>query len=563
MSAHIALVQKRNLPDAAVGLPMPNQNFDASFVDHNSPGIREVVPYLERCLVWGAPFFLSILFVFSLGFLFTRDGSLQTTETVLLILTTLLFAWESVPATTALLGLMTKPKIVSTRSAQVLNVAILLPMHGEDAGFVIGNGVSLFQSLSVIKTHRFKLFVLSDTGDQKLCVAERTMVENADVEICYHNRPKNTDYKSGNIRAWIEREAADYDAMLVLDADSQMTGDCVIQLVDRLAANPSLGLVQSMPKVLRGETLWQWTQFYAAKIYGPALGRGSARWMGTEANYYGHNAIIRTKAFAACAGLPRIRNEYGFGETIMSHDFVEAALLRRAGWGVQFLPELDGSFEAAPRSLIDFIKRDARWGYGNLQHLQILGAKGFHGVSRWHLFHGAMTYMNSILWFSALILWAGLINNLGMVSAASTGSVVSIVLVILVPKFIGLFGYAKQIPHRNLRIALFRDFLFELIVSTIVTPTLMMQRIKTVVRFALGLKTTWPVVSALHPDRLDILRFHIFEVFVGLGMLTCALIGALSFFILPVAFCLIFSPVLSWGSIKDTTQNSCQTYIVE
>ena len=132
-----------------------------------------------------------------------------------------------------------------------------------------------------------------------------------------------------------------------------------------------------------------------------------AYWAADEGNYWGHNAVIRIDAFVESCKLPRLAGSPPFGGLIMSHDFVEAALLRRCGWRVLMADDLTGSYEEPPQTFGDFLKRDRRWAQGNLQHLQILLAEDLHWVSRLHLAIGVMAYLSSPLWLLFLFLSAG------------------------------------------------------------------------------------------------------------------------------------------------------------
>src|SRR6201999_2471868 len=144
-------------------------------------------------------------------------------------------------------------------------------------------------------------------------------------------------------------------------------------------------------------------QQFASSVYGPVFSAGLAWLQGPDGNYWGHNAIMRVRAFMAHGGLPRLPGKPPFGGEIMSHDFVEAALLVRAGWQVWMAPDLGGSFEAPPPSIVDHLKRDRRWCQGNLQHLRILFAQGLKMPSRLHLAMGIMSYLSSPLWLLLLI----------------------------------------------------------------------------------------------------------------------------------------------------------------
>jgi membrane glycosyltransferase len=162
-------------------------------------------------------------------------------------------------------------------------------------------------------------------------------------------------------------------------------------------------LIQTLPVVVNAKTLFARLQQFSGRLYGPLIAAGIAWWHGSEGNYWGHNAIIRVRAFAQDAGLPDLHGRKPFGGHILSHDFVEAALMRRSGWDVRMVPTLGGSFEECPPSLLDFAARDRRWCQGNLQHLAVLPARGLHWVSRLHLLTGIGSYLTAPLWFLFLV----------------------------------------------------------------------------------------------------------------------------------------------------------------
>ena len=194
--------------------------------------------------------------------------------------------------------------------------------------------------------------------------------------------------------------------MLVLDADSLMSAETILELARRIEADPDAGLIQTAPTLIEGRTPLARLQQFAGRVYGPLLSAGLASWCGDAGNYWGHNAIMRTGAIAASAGLPVLPGKQPFGGMILSHDFVEAALLRRAGWGVHLAADLGGSFERSPPNLIEMVTRDRRWAQGNLQHLALLGVAGLHPVNRLHMAGGALAYLASPLWL--LFLLAGM-----------------------------------------------------------------------------------------------------------------------------------------------------------
>ena len=223
----------------------------------------------------------------------------------------------------------------------------------------------------------FDYFFLSDTTDPNIWIAEeRALLAMRErlpgARIYYRRRRKNVARKAGNIADFVMRWGAAYPQMVVLDADSLMTADAIVRLAAAMEADPDAGIIQSLPLIVNRNTAFARLQQFAARIAGPVIAAGLAAWMGRDGNYWGHNAIIRTRAFADHCGLPDLPGRPPFGGHILSHDFVEAALMRRAGYAVTMLPTLGGSFEESPPSLIDLAARDRRWCQGNLQHIRVL-----------------------------------------------------------------------------------------------------------------------------------------------------------------------------------------------
>jgi membrane glycosyltransferase len=165
----------------------------------------------------------------------------------------------------------------------------------------------------------------------------------------------------------------------------------------------NVALVQTLPIVVNARTLFARWQQFAGRLYGPLIAAGIAWWHGSEGNYWGHNAIIRVRAFARDAALPELKGRKPFGGHILSHDFIEAAFMRRGGWAIHMTATLGGSYEESPPSLLDFAARDRRWCQGNLQHLALLPARGLHWVSRLHLLTGIGSYLTAPLWFIFLV----------------------------------------------------------------------------------------------------------------------------------------------------------------
>ena len=209
--------------------------------------------------------------------------------------------------------------------------------------------------------------------------------------------------KAGNVEEFVKRWGGRYDYMVVLDADSLMSAATLVELVRRMQADPHLGILQTVPMLIGHTSVFARLQQFSGRVYGALIARGVAAWSGNEGNYWGHNAIIRVTAFAQACGLPQLPGRKPFGGHVLSHDFVEAALIRRAGWKVRMAPDLDGSWEESPPSLVDVAVRDRRWAQGNLQHSKIIGANGLAFTNRAHFFIGIMSYLSSPLWLMLLM----------------------------------------------------------------------------------------------------------------------------------------------------------------
>ena len=187
--------------------------------------------------------------------------------------------------------------------------------------------------------------------------------------------------------------------MVVLDADSVMSGECLTRLVRLMEANPDAGIIQTAPRAAGRDTLFARVQQFASRVYGPLFTAGLHFWQLGESHYWGHNAIIRVEPFMRHCALGRLPGRGRFGGEILSHDFVEAALMRRAGWAVWLAYDLAGSYEEMPPNLLDELKRDRRWCQGNLINLRLFFAEGLHPAHRAVFLTGVMAYMSAPLWF--------------------------------------------------------------------------------------------------------------------------------------------------------------------
>lgn len=291
--------------------------------------------------------------------------------------------------------------------------AIVMPVCNEDTTRVIAGFEATLRSLIDASALRhFDFYLLSDSHQPSIIEAELAhwhgLLARLDPasrrQVFYRRRPRNTGRKVGNIADFCQRWGQHYAFMITLDADSVMSADCMLHLVRRLQASPRAALIQTVPIPVRQTTFFGRFLQFGATLYSPMLATGQSFWQTDCANYWGHNAIIRISAFMDHCGMPALPGKPPLGGEILSHDFVEAALLRRAGWQCFLLPELGGSYEEVPGNLLGYAKRDRRWVQGNLQHAMLLKSPGLHPLNRLHLLLGILAYGASALWLLMLLL---------------------------------------------------------------------------------------------------------------------------------------------------------------
>ncbi|MBA1145801.1 glucans biosynthesis glucosyltransferase MdoH [Ectothiorhodospiraceae bacterium WFHF3C12] len=350
-----------------------------------------------------------------------RANGMSPLETVTLGLFAVTFAWISIAFWTAVAGfglqLLRLDPLSLRRRAEPGPVAepivgrtvLAMPVFNEDVDRVAAGIEAVWRDLHATgSADAFDLFLLSDSTDDRIAARERAAVADlrhrmpGGERIRYRRREDNEGRKAGNIAEFCRRWGAYYDYMVVLDADSVMTGDCLVRLARAMQANPSAGIIQTVPIPVRQETFFGRFLQFAAALYSPMLAAGMSFWQTDTANYWGHNAIIRVAPFMAHCGLPRLPGKPPLGGEILSHDFVEAALMRRAGWHVYLLTDVEGSHEEVPGNVLDYAKRDRRWSEGNLQHMRLLGARGLHPLNRLYFLMGALAYGCSLLWLLML-----------------------------------------------------------------------------------------------------------------------------------------------------------------
>ena len=349
-------------------------------------------------------------------------------ERGLLVLFAILFAWVSAGFWTAVLGAWVMLRGGDLRSvthvlhgeaatapiAPEARTAIIMPICNEDVATVFAGLRATCESLAHTESAEcFDFFVLSDTNDPDARVAEQaawTQLTDAlqqaghAVHVYYRWRQHRTHRKAGNVADFCRRFGADYRYMIVLDADSVMSGDCLASLVRMMEAHPDTGIIQTAPRAAGHETIHARILQFCSRVYGPLFTTGLHYWQLGESHYWGHNAILRMTPFIQHCALPPLPGKTSLSGGVMSHDFVEAALMRRAGWKVWIAYDLDGSYEQVPPNLLAELGRDRRWAHGNLQNSRLMFEPGLHPVHRTVFLTGVLAYLSSPFWLAFLVL---------------------------------------------------------------------------------------------------------------------------------------------------------------
>lgn len=566
---------------------------DADFRFINRPAI------IRRCLFFGSVVLVSALGIWTLSYALSGDG-LTTLEIVLLAIFGINFSWITLSFMTSLVGVILRllrldpvklrpfPQWPKAQDIPLSSrTVIVIPVYNEEPSRVFAGLKATWRSLfETGKLEHFDFFVLSDTRNPDIWIAEELLwaetCEELDAvgRIFYRRREENVERKSGNLKDFCERWGAAYDFMLTFDADSVMAGEAIIRLVRHMEMTPDAGIIQSPPSPFGRETLFARILQFISRVHGPAMARGLAFWQLGSGNYWGHNAIIRTQAFLECCGLPVLSGKPPLGGPILSHDFVEAALMRRGGWTVWMASDIEGSWEELPPNVIDYAIRDRRWCQGNLQHARILFARGLKPLSRLHLFMGVMSFLSSPFWL--LLLLASTATAIETSRAGtrffSEGAALfptwpvdrQAELLILLAVTLGMLAIPKILSllivvFRRVHIyggvpGLFGSLVGELLFSMLLAPQMMLLHSRFVISILMGRAVGWDAQE--RGDKgvslASAFAMHKGHVVIGLGWGALALYATSSFFwwMFPVLLGLVLSPFLthvtsklSWGVI--------------
>jgi len=468
----------------------------------------------------------------SIMFEILNSNGMTLLEYALLALFSITFAWIVTAFCSGCIGFILqlfridpltlrriKPISINNEALSQQKTAVVMPIYNEDTHRVIAGFEVSLQSLKATgQLKHFDFYLLSDTQDATIASNELSAwhalcerLGDTAKQVFYRRREDNKHRKVGNLTDFCERWGSQYEHMIVLDADSVMTGQCMLELTTSMLNNPQAGLIQTIPIPVRQDTFFGRFLQFASILYSPMLATGSAFWQTDKANYWGHNAIIRVSAFIDCCGFPTLKGKAPFGGEILSHDFVEASLLHSENWDVLLLADIEGSYEEVPSNILDYAVRDRRWVQGNIQHLGLLSSAKLKLMSKLHFLLGATAYISSLIWLSMLAL-----STIDAVTRALNSDVYFnrayqlfptwqiaktelidsllylTIIILLLPK---LMGVIVTLVHRKQRfggaLKLTLGSIIETVFAIIVAPLMMVFHAYFVVCVFLGKKVKW------------------------------------------------------------------------
>lgn len=454
-------------------------------------------------------------------------------EMGLLVLFCVLYAWIAVGFWTAVLGFVLRlsggdrHSLVKRHGGEALDrtplarTAIVMPVYHEPVHWTLSGLKAIYQDLERSGSiEHFEFYILSDSRDPNVWLEEQAAWHGlcrelgAEGRMFYRRRRVNLNFKSGNVADFLRRWGRRYQYMVVLDADSLLGAGTITKMVHLMQREPGVGILQTAPSIINGRSVFARVQQFANRMYSRLFATGLAAIQMGDAAFWGHNAIIRTEPFMRYCGLRKLPGKGLFRGPIMSHDFVEAAYMGRAGYEVWLEPELGQSYEESPPTLADELARDNRWSRGNLQHLWILlFQRRLRLAHRMAMLNGVMAYLSSPLWLGFLILTT--IEAARMTLAPinyfpeghaglfplwpewhpdwALGLALSTMALLFIPKFLAvadaaIHGLARQFGGSLVMTA---SLLIEIVLSVLLAPIRMMAHSKSVLSALLNIKLSW------------------------------------------------------------------------
>lgn len=479
-------------------------------------------------------------------------------EFSLAVLFAILFTWISIGFWLGLYGFVLRriggdPLSLVRKHRAVLadtplaRTAVIMPIYNEPIERTLGGLRALYRSLQDNgQIGSFDFFILSDSRDPDIWLAEQAAWYQlcrelgAQGKLFYRRRSLNMHYKSGNVADFFRRWGRSYEYTIVLDADSLMEGDTLVRMVKLMQREPRVGILQTGPSLLNGRSLFARVQQFANQLYGPLFSTGLAALQLGEAAYWGHNAIIRTRLFMQHCGLSKLNGPGIFNGSILSHDFVEAAFMGRAGYEVWLEPELGGTYEESPPTLVDELTRDKRWAKGNVQHLWLmLFEPKLRFAHRMAFLNGIMSYCASPLWLAFLVLstlevtrlilwpidyfptpyslfpvWPEFHPEMALALASST------IALLFLPKLLALLDALISTRRRAFGglFRLLKGVLLEMLISVLLAPIRMLAHTRYVIEALFNVNLSWAGQNRTEETSWgDAFRNHLPGMLIALG----------------------------------------------
>ncbi len=505
----------------------------------------------------------------------------------LILISTLWLAWG---AAGGLAGLFSRRIDPAPQVPIKGRTVVLVPVYNEDPVVTFARVAAMLRSVDQdAGGARIDFAILSDTRNDKIAARESLWFERlvrdsgAEGRLFYRRRVNNTGKKAGNVEDFIRTSGAAWDFAVILDADSLMEGTTIAEMIRRMEASPNLGLLQTLPKVVRARSRFGRAMQFSASFYSPVFARGLAHMQGQTGPFWGHNAIVRIRAFAECCGLPQLSGKPPFGGHILSHDYVEAALLARGGWEVRLDEDMEGSYEEGPENIIDHAKRDRRWCQGNLQHAKLLLTPRLRAWSRFVFVQGIMAYIAPLFWggFLAASIADAMVQHQpdyfpepyqlfpvfpSDQTTKAIGLAIGIFGLLVLPKLLIVAQAALNGRARGFggAWAAFWSTLSELALSSLIAPLMLMYQSRSVLQVLMGRDGGWPPNNR-GDGRLSLAeaaaasRFIVVTGVVGL-FATWHLAPALVAWMLPVGLPMVFAPlIIAWTSQPSGNARLFQT----
>lgn len=456
-------------------------------------------------------------------------------------------------------------------SVPLAATAIVVPVFNEDVGRVSQAIANMWRSLEKTgQIEHFDFYICSDSNDADHWIEE----ECAWLSLCqklkafgkifYRKRRHAINSKSGNVADFCRRWGKRYRYMIVLDADSVMIGPTLVRLVRAMEANPEVGILQTQPHMILGRSLFRRVLQFSSHVYGGLFSQGCSMAQMSSGSYWGHNAIIRVAPFIEHCDLPMLPVPHPGKRHVLSHDTVEAALMRRAGYEVWIAYDEPGSYEEGPPNLSDMLKRDRRWCAGNLQHFWFLFARHIEMGSRLQIWIGLMAYLCSPLWLAFLI--AGCFGTYDRIrfltlsagpedlgTATSSGSVLLLGITLVLLFMPRLLGILTTLPRARQFGGVFRlliSAVLENILSLLLAPVLMVFHTMFVLFTLLGVQIKW---NAQNRTDTGLTLSHCVALYGWLSCLGLFVQGLALFYqynaslwLLPIFLGWILAPLLAW-----------------